>query len=101
MAKVTAKELIAALNGKIGGLVFRHMPDGSIVVSRAPSYGRRRKYSKGQKDHQSRFKEAALYARYAAKVQPIYAELAEGTVKSAYNFALSDWFHPPIIHQIQ
>ena len=31
---------------------------------------------------------------------PIYAELAKGTMKTAYNIALSDWFNPPVIHQI-
>jgi len=101
MAKITTNELIKELRGAIGGMVFRQMPNGSIVVSRAPHYGKRRKYSKGQKDHQSRFKEAVMYARYGAKVHPIYAELAKGTVKSAYNIALSDWFNPPVIHEAQ
>jgi hypothetical protein len=32
---------------------------------------------------------------------PIYAELAKGTWKSAYNFALSDWWHAHVIHQIK
>ena len=41
------------------------------------------------------------YAREAAKTQPIYAKLAEGTVMSAYNFALSDWFNPPVIHKVE
>jgi len=31
---------------------------------------------------------------------PIYAELAKGTTKNAYNWALSDWFNPPVIHHI-
>ena len=30
-----------------------------------------------------------------------YAQLAAGTVKSPYNWALSDWFNPPVIHGIQ
>ena len=41
------------------------------------------------------------YAREAAKSQPIYGELAAGTIKSAYNFALSDWFNPPVIHCVE
>ena len=100
MAKAIMNEVTKVFRGAIGGLVFRQMPDGSIVVSRAPHYGRR-KFSKGQKDHQQRFQEAASYARGAARVQPIYAELAKGTMKTAYNIALSDWFNPPVIHQIQ
>jgi len=31
---------------------------------------------------------------------PIYAAVAAGTAKNAYNLALSDWFKPPVIHQI-
>jgi hypothetical protein len=100
MAKVITSELIKALSGAMGGLVFRPMPDGTTWVSTAPHY-RRRKFSKGQKDHQQRFRAASSYARGAARLQPIYAELAKGTMKTAYNIALSDWFNPPIIHQVQ
>ena len=78
------------------GLVFRQMPDGSTWVSGTPDFSQR-KFSKGQKNHQRRFKEAAAYARDAAKTQPVYAELAKGTVKNAYNIALSDWFNPPVV----
>lgn len=100
MARVNTNELIKALSGAIGGMVFRSMPDGSTWVSTAPDFSRR-KFSKGQKEHQQRFREASSYARHAAKTQPIYAELAKGTMKTAYNIALSDWFSPPVIHQVQ
>jgi hypothetical protein len=76
------------------------MPDGSTWVSAKPDFSQR-KLSKGQKEHHGRFQEAARYAREAARAQPIYAELAKGTVKTAYNIALSDWFHPPVIHQVK
>jgi len=59
-----------------------------------------RKLSVEQKTHRARFGEAAAYAREAAKRHHIYAQLAKGTMKNAYNIALSDWFHPPIIHQV-
>ena len=88
------------LSGSVGGLVFRQMSDGSIRVSAKPDFSHR-KFSQGQKDHQSRFKQAVAYAREAAKTQPIYAELAQGTTKNAYNWALSDWFNPPVIHRIE
>jgi hypothetical protein len=100
MAEVTMNQLTKAFRGQIGGLVFRHMPNGSVVVSVAPDYSRR-KFSKGQKAHQQRFREASSYARYAAKTQPIYAAVAKERMKSAYNIALSDWFNPPVIHQVQ
>jgi hypothetical protein len=81
-------------------MVFRQLPGGETWVSGKPDFSRR-KFSQGQKSHQSRFKEAAAYAREAAKIHPIYAQLAAGTVKSPYNWALSDWFNPPVIHAIE
>ena len=96
MAKVANNVLARGLSGAIGNAVFRQMPDGSTWVSAIPDFSHR-KFSKGQKKHQSRFKEAAAYARSAAKKYPIYAELTKGTTKNAYNVALSDWFNPPVI----
>ena len=100
MAKVKMNELMKALSGKIGELVFRQMPDGSVLASTAPNFSRR-KFSTGQKKHQQRFREAAAYARSAAKTQPVYNELVKGTLKTAYNIALSDWFNPPVIHEVK
>ncbi len=100
MAKVKKNPIVRGISGKIGNLVFRPMPNGETYVSSVPNFDKR-KFSKGQKNHQSRFKLAVAYAREAAKSQPIYAKLAEGTVMSAYNFALSDWFNPPVIHTIE
>jgi hypothetical protein len=100
MPKVVMNELIKAFRGALGDMVFREMPDGSALVSVSPDFSQR-KFSRAQKDHQSRFKEASRYARFAAKAQPIYAERARGTLKTAYNIALSDWFNPPVIHQIE
>ena len=100
MAKVENNVLVRGWSGKVGDAVFRQMKDGSTWVSVAPNFSRR-KFSKGQKSHQSRFKEAASYARAAAKVQPLYTELAKGTTKNAYNIALSDWFNPPVIHRVE
>ncbi len=100
MAKVSRNPVIQGISGGVGNLVFRQMPDGSTYVSAKPDFSRR-KFSEGQKQHQSRFQRAVAYARDAAKRQPIYAELAAGTIKSAYNFALSDWFNPPVIHCVE
>ena len=100
MAKVKNNVLVRGLSGAIGNAVFRQMPDGSTWVSALPDFSHR-KFSKGQKQHQNRFKEAAAYARTAAKKYPIYAELAKGTMKNAYNIALADWFNPPVIHRIE
>ena len=84
------------------------MPDGTTVVSEAPpkETGRRKKRAKErrsprQKDHNGRFADASHYAR-RAQTQPVYVELAAAAaMKTAYNFAVSDWFHPPEIHRIE
>jgi hypothetical protein len=100
MAKVTMNQLLEVLRGRIGGLVFRQRPDGRTIISGAPRY-RKGKATPKQKAHRERFKDAVHYARWAAKLHPVYGELAEGTWKSAYNFALSDWFEAPVIHRIE
>ncbi|RPI93246.1 MAG: hypothetical protein EHM40_10515 [Chloroflexi bacterium] len=100
MAKVRNNPVVQGISGGIGNLVFRQMPDGSTYISGKQDFSKR-KFSQGQKDHQSRFQRAVAYARAAARSQPIYAELAAGTILSPYNIALSDWFHPPVIHCVE
>ena len=100
MAKVRKNMAVQGISGSIGNVVYRQMPSGETWVSSKPDFSGR-KFSQGQVSHQSRFQEAAAYARKAAKTYPIYAQLAAGTVKSPYNWALSDWFNPPVIHGIE
>jgi len=76
------------------------MRDGSTVVADMPDFSKR-KFSQKQKAHQSRFQRATAYAKDAAHRYPIYAEMAAGTLKNAYNVAVSDWCNPPVIHQIE
>jgi hypothetical protein len=84
MAKVKNNPIVEGISGSIGEMVFRQLPNGETWVSGKPDFSDR-KFSQGQKSHQSRFKKAAVYARQAAKTHPIYAQLAAGTVKSPYN----------------
>lgn len=100
MAKVRNNPVVRGISGSIGNMVFRQMPDGSTYVSAKHNFSRR-KFSQGQKDHQSHFRQGVAYARDAARSQPVYAELAAGTILSPYNIALSDWFNPPVIHKIE
>lgn len=109
MAKVVYTGSVTGFRGKIGNLIFRQMPNGTIVVSAAPpkNTGRQKKRAKlkrsaRQNAHNDHFKEASAYAKWAARTKPIYAELAAATVmRTAYNLALSDWFNPPEIHRIE
>jgi hypothetical protein len=101
MAKVVSNILVRGVSGGLGrDLMLRRLKDGRTVLCVKPDFSKR-KFSSGQKTHQSRFKEASAYAREAAKTKPIYAELAAGTMKTAYNVALSDWFNPPVIHNVE
>jgi len=98
--KVDSHLVTEGLRGKIGDLVFRLMPNGETWVSRDYDFSNR-EFSPAQTTHQSRFQKATAYAKSAARKNPIYVQLAKGTVKSPYNLALSDWFKPPVIHQIE
>src|SRR5688572_20199556 len=80
MAKAARNILVRGIRGSLGNFVFRQMRDGSTWISVTPDF-RHRKFSKEQKDHQSRFKEAAAYARHASKIHPIYSKLTKGTTK--------------------
>ena len=100
MSKVKDNLITEGFSGKLGKkLVFRKMRDGRTLVSVMPDFSDR-VFSEGQLAHQSRFQKASAYAKVAAKTQPIYAELAAQTRQPAYNIALADWFHPPVIEQI-
>jgi hypothetical protein len=109
MPKVLFNGSIQGFSGRIGNLIFRQLPDGTTVVSEAPPKKSRRqkkrdklKRSPLQKAHNSNFKDAAAYAKEAAKVHPVYAELAaELPMITAYNAAQSDWWHPPEIHRVE
>jgi hypothetical protein len=100
MAKAANNLLLRGVSGKLRGMVIRQMRDGSIRLSAPPDFSKRQ-FSNAQKDQQKRFKQVAAYARQAAQLQPVYAELAGSTMKTAYNIALSDWFNPPVIHWIE
>ena len=101
MAKVHNNIFVRGLSGKIGGqFVLRRLRDGRTIVCNIPDFSNR-KLSKDQKDHHKRFKAASAYAKKASRSNPIYAELAAGTMKNAYNVALGDWFHPPVIHTVE
>lgn len=73
---------------------------GQTVAQTPPDFSGRT-LSQDQRAHHERFKAAAAYAKAASRSNPIYAQLAAGTVKNAYNLALQDWFNPPVIHRIE
>ena len=101
MPKIKNNVIVQGLSGIFGGqIVFRQLRDGRTIVAAPPDFSRR-VLSKDQKVHHSKFKEGAAYAKEAAKTHPIYAQLAAGTLKTAYNVALADFFHAPVIHAME
>ena len=101
MAQVVDNIFVRGLSGKLGDqVVFRHLRDGRTIVCVKPDFSQR-KLSKSQKAHNKRFQAAAAYAQSAARREPIYAQLAAGTFKNAYNVALGDWFNPPVIQRLE
>jgi hypothetical protein len=101
MARVRLDKIIKAIRGKVGGLIFRLMPDGSIVVSNAPHY-RKGKGTPNQKAYRHEtFPGRVQWAKWAHKHYPIYKELAADLpMVNSYNLAIKDISHPPIIHRI-
>lgn len=101
MAKVVSNQVVQGVSGGLGrDLMLRRLRDGRTILCVKPDFSRR-KLSEGQQAHYQRFREGAAYARDAAKTEPVYAEIAAGTMKTAYNIALADWFHPPVIHKVE
>ena len=101
MARVENNIFVRGLSGKLGGqFVLRRLRDGRTIVCNVPDFSNR-KLSKEQKNHHKRFQAASAYAKKASRSNPIYAQLAKGTMKNAYNVALGDWFHPPVIHAVE
>jgi hypothetical protein len=108
MTKVIFQGSIQGFRGKIGNLIYRQLPNGTTVVSQAPpkKTGRQKKRARlkrspAQQAHNSRFQDASFYAG-RAQTNPIYVELAAAApMKTAYNLALSDWWHAPEIHCIE
>lgn len=101
MAKVKKNIVLEGISGKLGiQLVFRHLRDGRTIVCVPPDFSNR-VLSTAQTAHQTKFKAGTIYAKEASKVEPLYSQLAAGTPRNAYNVALADYMHPPVIHQIK
>ena len=100
MAKVRSNIIIDGIGGMLGNqLVFKRDKAGRTILSVKPTFGENRVFSAAQRAQQEAFREAQLYAK-TAKSDPVYARKAAGTARSAYNAAIADWFHPPVILEI-
>jgi hypothetical protein len=101
MAKLKKNSPLKGLRGKVGDLVFREMPDGSIVVSRAPTRKKKKGTPAQMAYRNGTFKDRTQWATWAYKHYPIYEELAADLpMITAYNLAIKDISHPPVIHRV-
>jgi hypothetical protein len=100
MAKVHLSKYLKSLRGKVGDFVFRLMPDGSTVVSILPK--KKRRSSPAQKEYRRvTFPERIRWAKMAQHTYPIYAELAADLpMITAFNLAVKDISHPPVIYRV-
>ena len=97
MAKVKNNIVMSGLSGSLGPDHYaRVTKDGRTIISVKPDFSNRQ-FSEAQLENQSRTKQAAAYAKVAAKENPIYAQKAKGTAMNAYNVAVRDWRRPPVI----
>jgi hypothetical protein len=100
MAKVNLSKYLKNLRGKVGEFVFRLMPDGSTVVSILPKKKRRSSQAQDTYRHEI-FPDRIQWAKWAYKHYPIYEELAAKLpMVNAYNLAIKDISHPPVIYRV-
>lgn len=101
MAEVKRNMIISGVSGSLGPDHYARITrDGRTIISLKPDFSNRQ-FSEAQLNVQSRTKQAAEYAKAAAKDNPIYAEKAAGTSRTAYNLAFRDWRRPPVIWSIE
>ena len=94
MAKVTLNPIITEMHGRTGNMVFRRSRTGDIYVIKRADMSKV-KWSKAQKAHRQRFKEATAYAKAVMarpKIRAIYEKTAAKQGRSPFFVAVSDYF---------
>jgi hypothetical protein len=100
MAKVKLNAIVESAHGRLGNdLVLKRTRSGATILAKKPEFAKNRKFSKAQREHQQRFKQAVAYAK-VAQTNPIYVVLAKKQKQPAYNVALADAMHPPRVIEI-
>src|SRR5687768_9510166 len=94
MAKIILNPTIEQASGRIGSRVFRAAQTGNIPLLK-PGDMSNRKWSKAQREHRKRFKQAVAYAKAAMaepKVRARYEKEAVKKNKRPHDLAVSDYF---------
>ena len=94
MTKIILNPTIEQAHGKIGNMVFRRAHTGKMTLIKAADMSNV-KWSKAQKEHRKRFKQAIAYAKAAMaepKVRARYEKEAAKNNKRPHDLAVSDYF---------
>jgi hypothetical protein len=93
MVKVILHPSIQRMSGKMGAFTYR-WTYGKQTVMKTPDMSNV-KWSKAQKTHRKRFREAIIYARMAMadpKVRAYYEKAAKKAGRQPFRVAVSDFF---------
>jgi hypothetical protein len=93
MVKVLLNPALRELRGTMGSWTYRRMY-GKQTLMKTPDMSRV-KWTKAQKEHRQRFKEAIVYARRAMadpNVRAQYEKAAKKTGRQPFRVAISDFF---------
>jgi len=94
MPKVRFKEMVVEIQGTMFDVVFKKSPTGKTIVTKKPDMSGV-KWSKAQKDHRNRMRQANKYAAAALadpNVHAIYEEIAAKEHRQPYRVAVSDYY---------
>jgi len=94
MAKISLHPTIRQIKGKMGDAVFRRSHTGELSLIKLADMSKV-KWSKAQKAHRARFKQAVAYAKSAmsdASVRKVYEKQAKKLNKRPFDLAVSDYF---------
>lgn len=95
MAKVTLNPLLTSIRGRIGNAVLRLSHTGELQFAMAPDMSGV-KWSRAQKEHRLKVKDAVVYAQMAMKIpefKAYYLEMAaKRNSRRPFDMAVSDYF---------
>jgi hypothetical protein len=101
MAMLDPNTVIGILQGKIGDLVFVRTKDGKVIVRHRPV--RKAQFTAGELAGQSLLAQANVYVR-RIRQEPdeyaLYQRAATLNGKRACDLAKADFYHPPVINDV-
>jgi hypothetical protein len=95
MAKMELNPMISSISGKMGGMIFRRLKNGTVVVSMAP-IGAQAEPSPAQLKQRQKLQQAQVYARAALQDPELKSHYEQKAVQSRgksypYQLAVTDY----------